>query len=89
MLVRNDGVGAGWDKVRYSTSTDGLTWTTPKTILSCTNQTTEICCCDPSVVYRDGYWYCFYSGYGSNIGTRHFVARSTSPGGTYYKYTMA
>ena len=80
----------GWDSVRYSTSSDGITWSAPTEVILCSNYNLEHSCCDPSVVYYQGYWYCFYSAnlFTSDIQTVHCVARASQPGGPYYKYTQ-
>jgi hypothetical protein len=77
----------GLDAIRYSTSTDGTTWSVPTRVLKISPN--EGSTSDPGTVYFNGYWYIYYTnnlrinGNGNVIS----VARSASPGGPFVKYT--
>jgi beta-xylosidase len=86
--------GAGqedWDNIRYSTSSDGVHWSSPAKILHASDAVNERATCDPSVVrFNSGdgeYYYVFYSGNKTNVQTANFVARSKSPSGPFLKLT--
>jgi beta-xylosidase len=60
--------GAGqedWDNIRYSTSSDGVRWSSPAKILRASDAVNERATCDPSVVLYDAgdgaYYYLFYT----------------------------
>jgi hypothetical protein len=78
-----------WDHVRNSTSSNLEVWTSPVTQVA--PNSVERAACDPSVVrYNAGdglFYYMVYSGAAYNVQTLNFVARSTSPGGPFLKYT--
>jgi len=90
-----------WDFVRYVTSTDGRTWTTPVVKLiskphtnSLTGLVVDFAACDPSIVYFQGYYYMYYSNAvqtsiidWSIYQTQISVARSATIDGEYLTYT--
>ncbi len=82
-----------WDYVRYSTSTDGQTWSPPTIVLNSRDPVGERAACDPSLVRYKApndarpYWYLFYSGNELNVQTLMFVARAEEIGGPYLKWT--
>jgi hypothetical protein len=79
---------AAMDLTRYATSTDGVNWSDPRIILYPTGEKQqERSCCDPSVVFFQGFWYLFYSGNVVPYQTVMFVARSNQIDGPYLKYT--
>ncbi|HLL60882.1 MAG TPA: hypothetical protein VK338_04150 [Candidatus Nitrosocosmicus sp.] len=92
----NQGEGA-WDYVRYSSSSDGRTWTRPEVkAYALGHQGIDMSACDPGVVYYQGYYYMYYgSAYRTIIDRNnipHFltniqVARSSTINGQYLTYT--
>jgi hypothetical protein len=88
----SNGAGQGdWDNIRYSTSSDGVRWSSPARILHASDAVNERATCDPSVVHHnagDGaYYYLFYTGNQKDTQSVNFVARSTSPSGPFLKLT--
>ena len=79
-----------WDRITHRSSTDdGKTWGPEKIVVYPTpDGMDDHSCCDPDVVYFDGYYYVGYtstlndSGYCNNV----FVARSESPDGPFEKW---
>lgn len=84
----NNVTPGGWDAVRHATSTDGVTYGASDVVLFPSSDATDRSVCDPSVVYFKGYYYLYYSGNTHNIGTDMYVARASSIGGPYAKYTQ-
>jgi hypothetical protein len=88
----SNGTGVdNWDNIRYSTSADGIRWSSPTKVLGATDAVHERATCDPSVVHYDAgdgeYYYLFYSGNQTNVQTVNFVARSMRPSGPFQKLT--
>ena len=79
-----------WDRITHRSSTDdGATWGPEKIVVYPTKNSMDgHSCCDPDVVYFDGYYYLGYTstlndgGYCNNV----FVARSESPDGPFEKW---
>ncbi len=79
-----------WDRITHRSSTDdGETWGPEKIVVYPTPGSMDgHSCCDPDVVYFDGYYYLGYTstlndgGYCNNI----FVARSKEPDGPFEKW---
>ena len=79
-----------WDRITHRSSTDdGKTWGPEKIVVYPTPDSMDgHSCCDPDVVYFDGYYYLGYTstlndgGYCNNV----FVARSQSPDGPFEKW---
>ncbi len=79
-----------WDRITHRSSTDdGKTWGPEKIVVYPTPDSMDgHSCCDPDVVYFDGYYYLGYTstlndgGYCNNV----FVARSKSPDGPFEKW---
>lgn len=79
-------VDKGIDIIRMQWSKDdGNTWSTPEIAL--TPNDIDRSACDPSIVYLNGYFYLFYSGWAKNIQTVNFVSRSKTPMGPFLKLT--
>ena len=84
------GDGGEWDRITHRSSTDdGATWGPEKIVVYPTPGSIDgHSCCDPDVVYFDGYYYLGYTstlnegGYCNNI----FIARSESPDGPFEKW---
>ena len=84
------GDGGEWDRITHRSSTDdGATWRPEKIVVYPTPGSIDgHSCCDPDVVYFDGYYYLGYTstlnegGYCNNI----FIARSESPDGPFEKW---
>ncbi len=84
------GDGSEWDRITHRSSTDdGETWGPEKIVVYPTpNSMDDYSCCDPDVVYFDGYYYLGYTstindgGYCNNV----FVARSKNPDGPFEKW---
>jgi hypothetical protein len=80
-----------WDNIRYSTSSDGIQWSSPTKILGASDFADERATCDPSVVRYDAgdgaYYYLFYTGNQKGVQSVNFVTRSTSPSGPFLKLT--
>ena len=80
-----------WDNVRYSTSSDGIHWSSPIKILDASDAVNERATCDPSVVHYNasdgGYYYLFYTGNQKGVQSVNFVARSTNPSDQFLKLT--
>jgi hypothetical protein len=88
----SNGTGVNdWDNIRYSTSLDGVSWSSPVRTLSASDSVNERATCDPSVVRYDagdgGYYYLFYTGNRTGVQSVNFVGRSTSPSGPFLKLT--
>ncbi len=79
-----------WDRITHRSSTDdGKTWGPEKIVVYPTPGSMDgHSCCDPDVVYFDGYYYLGYTstlndgGYCNNV----FVARSQNPDGPFEKW---
>ena len=79
-----------WDRITHRSSTDnGATWGAEKIVVYPTPGSMDgHSCCDPDVVYFDGYYYLGYTstlndgGYCNNV----FVARSENPDGPFEKW---
>ena len=79
-----------WDRITHRSSTDdGLTWSAEKIVVYPTPGSMDgYSCCDPDVVYFNGYYYLGYTstlndgGYCNNV----FVARSENPDGPFEKW---
>ncbi|MBQ9781220.1 MAG: exo-alpha-sialidase [Clostridia bacterium] len=79
-----------WDRITHrSSADDGATWGPEKIVVYPTPGSMDgNSCCDPDVVYFDGYYYLGYTstlndgGYCNNI----FVARSKDPDGPFEKW---
>ena len=79
-----------WDRITHRSSTDdGATWGPEKIVVYPTPGSMDgYSCCDPDVVYFDGYYYLGYTstlndgGYCNNV----FVARSKDPDGPFEKW---
>lgn len=83
------GHGTQWDWISYRHSEDGKTWSEEKIVLQPTpNGLDHWSCCDPGVIYFNGY---YYLGYTSTINKNQkdncvFVARSENPDGPFEKW---
>ena len=79
-----------WDAVAYRHSDDGgKTWTMPQLVVSPTAGAEDgHSCCDPGVVYFNGYYYVGYTSTMNNNGLCNnvYVARSENPAGPYEKW---
>ena len=84
------GIEGEWDWISYRHSDDnGQTWSNEKIVLTPTRGSMDsLSCCDPGVVYFDGYYYLGYTstlnveGYCNNL----YVARSENPDGPFEKW---
>lgn len=77
-----------WDWIVYR-HYDGQSWSEEKSVLQPTpNSLDHYSCCDPGVIYLNGYYYLAYtSTLNENQGDNNlFVARSTAPDGPYEKW---
>jgi len=82
-----------WDSIRYTTSTDGKTWSTPQImVLPSFDNGMDMAACDPSLVYFEGYYYLYYSSAMTTapdvFQTIIRVARSVNIDGPYATYTQ-
>ena len=82
-----------WDAIRYTTSTDGKTWSAPTVILQATaTNGKDMAACDPSLVLFQGYYYLYYSSAVTTAPQTYQtviqVARSTAIQGPYLTYTQ-
>lgn len=82
-----------WDAIRYTTSIDGQTWSTPKVVLQATAANgQDMAACDPSLVFYQGYYYLYYSSAVTTASKTYQtviqVARSVSIAGPYLTYTQ-
>ncbi len=87
------GGGGGYDYIRYTHSTDGVTWSAPTVVITSSPVNgNNLAACDPSLVYFQGYYYLYYSGaYDTAPGVTQtvvHVARSVSITGPYEVYTI-
>ena len=84
------GIFDEWDYLFYRHSPDGgKTWTTEKSVLAPTPDSTDFySCCDPGVVRFDGYYYLAYTSTVVEGGVDNdvFVARSKNLDGPYEKW---
>jgi hypothetical protein len=84
------GNGQGiWDYIEYRRSVDnGKTWTNIKRVLApSAGGKDSVSVADPSVIYYGGYYYLAYTGINNQTGGNDiFIARSTTPSGTYGKW---
>lgn len=81
-----------WDAIRYTTSTDGQTWSRPTIVLQATGANGEdLAACDPSLVSYQGYYYLYYSSAVTTASKTYQtviqVARSVNIDGPYLTYT--
>ncbi len=100
MIVNDDGsidmwlAGGGsgleqWDWITYMHSKDGVEWSEEKCVLQPTpNALDHYSCCDPGVIYLNGY---YYLGYTSTLNENQcdnnlYVARSENPDGPFEKW---
>ncbi len=78
-----------WDWIAYKHSEDGVNWSEEKCVLQPTpNSLDHYSCCDPGVIYINGY---YYLGYTSTLNNNQcdnnlFVARSENPDGPFEKW---
>jgi hypothetical protein len=82
-----------WDAIRYTTSTDGKTWSTPQImLLPSWENGMDLAACDPSLVYYQGFYYLYYSSAMTTapnvFQTIIRVARSDNIDGPYLTYTQ-
>jgi hypothetical protein len=82
-----------WDAIRYTTSTDGRHWSSPKVVLQATATSgMDLAACDPSLVFYRGFYYLYYSSAVTtsphNFQTVIQVARSPDIEGPYKTYTQ-
>ncbi len=86
------GGGSGteqWDWITYVHSEDGVKWSEEKCVLQPTpNALDHYSCCDPGVIYLNGY---YYLGYTSTLNENQcdnnlYVARSENPDGPFEKW---
>ena len=79
-----------WDAVAYRHSDDGgKTWTMPRLVVMPTSKAEDgHSCCDPGVVYFNGYYYVGYTSTmnGNGLCNNVYVARSENPAGPYEKW---
>ena len=84
------GTDGQWDWISYRHSDDdGKTWSNEKIVLTPTKGTTDaLSCCDPGVVYFNGYYYLGYTSTLNVDGTCNnlHVARSKNPDGPFEKW---
>ena len=84
------GADGEWDWISYRHSPDGgETWTTEKMVLNPTQGSMDFySCCDPGVVYFNGYYYLGYTSTLNSTGACNnlFVARSKNPDGPFEKW---
>lgn len=81
-----------FDYIRYTSSTDGINWSTPTVAISTNPSATNgqginYSACDPSLVYFQGYYYLFYGSDTDQYGGVIQVARSANIAGPYLTYT--
>ncbi len=85
-----NGIMTEWDWIAYRHSDDnGKTWTREKIVMSPTPGSMDhFSCCDPDVVYFNGYYYLTYTSTMNPGGTCNniFVARSETPDGPFEKW---
>ena len=83
-------ISGEWDWISYRHSPDGgVTWENEKVVLTPTqNAMDHYSCCDPGVVYFNGYYYLGYTSTLNNRGfcNNLFVARSKNPDGPFEKW---
>ncbi|MFZ0732778.1 MAG: hypothetical protein WAM79_10685 [Candidatus Sulfotelmatobacter sp.] len=82
-----------WDAIRYTTSTDGETWSRPKVVLQATAKNGEdMAACDPSLVFYQGFYYLYYTSALTTASKTYQgviqVARSVSIDGPYLTFTQ-
>jgi hypothetical protein len=82
-----------WDAIRYTTSTDSKTWSTPQImVLPSWDNGMDMAACDPSLVYYQGFYYLYYSSAMTTapnvFQTIVRVARSVNIDGPYLTYTQ-
>ena len=78
-----------WDCIGYRHSPDGgKTWEDPRIVIRPNNRSEDTrSCCDPGVVYFNGYYYIGYtSTMGDGASNNVYVARSEKPDGPYEKW---
>ena len=79
-----------WDCVSYRHSEDGgKTWSMPQAVVYPTPGSEDgFSCCDPGVVYFNGYYYIGYTSTmnGNGLCNNVYVARSERPNGPYEKW---
>ena len=82
-----------WDAIRYTTSTDGKTWSSPQImVLPSWENGMDMAACDPSLVFYQGFYYLYYSSAMTTapnvFQTIIEVARSVNIDGPYLTYTQ-
>jgi hypothetical protein len=82
-----------WDAIRYSTSTDGHSWSTPTVVLQATAANgMDMAACDPSLVSYGDFYYLYYSSAittaPNSFQTVIQVARSSKIAGPYLTHTQ-
>lgn len=82
-----------WDAIRYATSADGKTWSTPQImVLPSWENGMDMAACDPSLVFYQGFYYLYYSSAMMTapqiFQTIIEVARSVNIDGPYLTYTQ-
>lgn len=90
MWLASSGCGVNqWDWITYMHSDDGVNWTDERVVLQPTpNGYDHLSCCDPGVIYFNGYYYLGYTST-PNAGQADnsvFVARSENPYGPFEKW---
>ena len=100
MIVNEDGsidmwlAGGGsgleqWDWIVYMHSEDGVEWSEEKCVLQPTpNALDHYSCCDPGVIYLNGYYYLGYTSTANENQCENslYVARSQNPDGPFEKW---
>lgn len=64
LVVRSPGTGTtkgAWDAIRYTTSADGASWSSPEVALTTSNLYNYNSVCDPSVVRFRGVYYMYHT----------------------------
>ncbi|MDO4197837.1 MAG: hypothetical protein Q4D13_02455 [Erysipelotrichaceae bacterium] len=79
-----------WDYIAYR-HYDGTEWSEEEIVLKPTPGSMDQCsCCDPGVIYFNGYYYLAYTGTANyemgGMDNSAFVARSENPNGPYEKW---
>ena len=84
------GIPTQWDWISYRHSDDnGKTWSAEKVVMAPTpGEMDDLSCCDPGVVYFNGYYYLAYTSTLNKDGRCNnlFIARSEKPDGPFEKW---
>ena len=84
------GIPTQWDWISYRHSDDnGKTWSAEKIVMAPTpGEMDDLSCCDPGVVYFNGYYYLAYTSTLNQDGRCNnlFIARSENPDGPFEKW---